>query len=117
MAKKIKAWGLKKCSTCQNALKYLEEKKVDVAFTDYSAERPSKEQVSGWIKAVGGWEKLINRAGYTWRGLDPSQTQDLTDHKAAALAIQHPSLIRRPLIEHEDGSVTAGFSPKTKALF
>lgn len=117
MPKSIKAWGLKKCSTCQNALKYLHEKKVDVAFTDYSAEPLDKAQVARWAKAVGGWEKLINRSGYTWRGLDPSQTENLTEAKAVALAVKHPSLIRRPLIEHADGSVTAGFPPKVKELF
>ena len=69
------------------------------------------------MEAVGGWEKLINRSGYTWRGLDLSDTLELTDVKAAALAVKHPSLIRRPLIEHGDGTVTAGFSPKVKALF
>ncbi len=117
MAKQLKAWGLKKCSTCQNALKYLAEKKVDVTFTDYSVEPLSKPQVQAWSAAVGGWEKLINRSGYTWRGLDSSETQNLTEAKAAALAVRHPSLIRRPLIEHDDGRVTAGFSPSVKALF
>jgi hypothetical protein len=34
-----------------------------------------------------------------------------------ALAIKYPSLIRRPLIEHEDGTVTVGFSDKVKSLF
>jgi arsenate reductase-like glutaredoxin family protein len=30
------------------------------------------------------------------------------------LAIKNPSLIRRPLIEHGDGSVTVGFSDKVR---
>lgn len=117
MSKKIKAWGLKKCSTTQAALKYLKDKHVDVAFTDYSVEPLSKQQVTHWADAVGGWEKLINRSGYTWRSLDPSQIENLSTAKAVALAVKHTSLIRRPLIEHEDGSVTAGFPPKVKALF
>jgi arsenate reductase (glutaredoxin) len=117
MAKKIKAWGLKKCSTTQAALKYLADKKVQVEFSDYSVEPLSKEQVSRWAEALGGWEKLINRSGYTWRGLEPSQTESLTPAKAIALAVKHTSLIRRPLIEHEDGTVTAGFPPKVRDLF
>ncbi len=117
MAKTIKAWGLKKCSTTQAALKYLAEKKVGVEFTDYSVEPLTKEQVSRWAEAVGGWEKLINRSGYTWRGLPPEQIENLTTAKAVALAVKHTSLIRRPLIEHQDGSVTAGFPPKVKDLF
>jgi arsenate reductase (glutaredoxin) len=113
----IKAYGLKKCSTCQKALAYLDEKKVAVDFSDYSVEKPRKDQVTKWLKAVGGWEKLINRAGYTWRGLSEADKTDVTEAKAVKLAMEHTSLIRRPLIEHKDGSVTVGFSAKVKELF
>jgi len=117
MAKKIRAWGLHKCSTCQNTLTYLADKKVSVEFTDYSVDKPSVAQIEKWAKALGGWEKMINRSGYTWRGLPASETVDLDDKKAAKLAAANTSLIRRPLIEYEDGTVTAGFPPKVKALF
>lgn len=113
----MKAYGLKKCTTCQNALKFLAQKKVKLTFTDHKETPPTKEQVARWSKALGGWEKLVNRAGYTWRGLDPAETAGLTEARAVALAVRHPSLIRRPLIEHEDGTVTVGFSDKVKALF
>jgi arsenate reductase (glutaredoxin) len=113
----MKAYGLKKCSTCQKALDFLAAKKVKVVFTDHSETPPTREQVAGWSKALGGWEKMINRAGYTWRGLPKSETEGLTEAKAVALAVKHPSLIRRPLIEHGDGSVTVGFADKVKALF
>jgi arsenate reductase (glutaredoxin) len=113
----IKAYGLNKCSTCQNALAYLGDKKVAVQFSDYSIEKPSKEQVQRWMKAVGGWEKLLNRAGYTWRGLSQVDKTDVTDAKAVKLALAHTSLIRRPLIEHADGTVTVGFAAKVKELF
>jgi len=115
--KQIKAWGLKKCDTTMKAVDYIKAQKVVVEFTDYSVEKPSVAQIEKWIKALGGWEKMINRSGYTWRGLDPSVIENLDDKKAAKLAHEHCSLIRRPLIEYEDGTVTAGFPPKVKALF
>jgi arsenate reductase (glutaredoxin) len=113
----MKAYGLKKCSTCQKAMEFLDGKKIKYVFTDHQETPPSKTQVAAWSKAVGGWEKLINRAGYTWRGLPPAETADLTEAKAVALATKHTSLIRRPLIEHNDGSVTVGFTTKVKELF
>jgi arsenate reductase (glutaredoxin) len=113
----MKIYGLKKCSTCQKALAFLADKKVDVDFMDHSEIPPTKTQIASWSKAVGGWEKLINRAGYTWRGLPASETEGLTEAKAVALAATHTSLIRRPLIEHVDGTVTVGFTDKVKALF
>lgn len=113
----MKAYGLNKCSTCQKALEFLQKKKVALVFTDHSEKAPTTAQVARWSKAVGGWEKLINRAGYTWRGLPKSETTNLTEEKAVALAVKNPSLIRRPLIEHDDGTVTVGFSKKIQEMF
>jgi arsenate reductase (glutaredoxin) len=112
----MKAYGLRKCSTCQKALDYMAGNKIMVVFTDHTETPPTTDQVAHWSKSLGGWEKLINRAGYTWRGLPKEKTGNLTETKAIALAVAYTSLIRRPLIEHADGSVTVGFSDKVKAM-
>ena len=113
----LKLYGLSKCSTCQKAIDWLDANKVAHSFSDVRDNPITKEQVAAWSKALGGWEKMINRAGYTWRGLPPEKIADLTEARAVALAVANPSLIRRPLIEHKDGSVTVGFSKKVMELF
>jgi arsenate reductase (glutaredoxin) len=110
----LKVYGLTKCSTCQKATGWMDSKKVAYKFTDVKDATPTPATIEKWSKSVGGWEKLINRAGYTWRGLPASETKDLTEKKAAALAAKNPSLIRRPLIEYANGDVTVGFSAKTQ---
>jgi arsenate reductase (glutaredoxin) len=110
----LKVYGLTKCSTCQKANDWMDGKKVAYTFTDVKESTPTPAVIEKWSKSVGGWEKLINRAGYTWRGLPASETKDLTEKKAAALAAKNPSLIRRPLIEYANGDVTVGFSEKTR---
>jgi Spx/MgsR family transcriptional regulator len=112
----LKLFGLRKCTTCQKAMDYLDKKKKAYDFTDVKEDTLSKERVKKWSQAVGGWEKLINRAGYTWRGLPATDIENLTEAKAVTLAVKNPSLIRRPLIEHPDGSVTVGFSDKVKGF-
>lgn len=112
----MKLYGLKKCSTCQKAISWLDARRLAHSFSDVRDEPVTTQQVAGWSEALGGWEKLINRSGYTWRGLASSETGSLTEAKAVALAVKHPSLIRRPLIEHDDGSVTVGFSKKVQEL-
>ena len=112
----LKLFGLRKCTTCQKAMDYLDKKKTSYDFTDVKEDTLSKDQVAKWSKALGGWEKMINRAGYTWRGLPKSETDHLTEAKAVSLAVKNPSLIRRPLIEHKDGSVTVGFSDKVRGF-
>lgn len=108
----LKLYGLAKCSTCQKAVAWLDERKIAHVFSDVREEPITTEQVARWSKSLGGWEKMINRAGYTWRGLPASETDGLTEVKAVALAVKNPSLIRRPLIEHKDGRVTVGFLKK-----
>jgi arsenate reductase (glutaredoxin) len=110
----LKVYGLSKCSTCQKANDWMDGKKVAYKFTDVKDETPTPAAIEKWSKSVGGWEKLINRAGYTWRGLPAAETKDLTEKTAAKLAAKNPSLMRRPLIEYPNGDVTVGFSEKTR---
>jgi arsenate reductase (glutaredoxin) len=112
---KLKVFGLKKCSTCQKAVAWFDDNKIGYHFTDVKEFSLDPVQVAKWSEALGGWEKMINRAGYTWRGLSTEDTANLTEKNAVALVLRNPSLIRRPLIEHSDGSVTAGFSEKVRA--
>ena len=111
---KLKVYGLKKCSTCQKAVAWLDEHDLKHSFSDVKEFPLDSAQVAKWSRVLGGWEKIINRAGYTWRGLPSSETENLTEKKAVALVLRNPSLIRRPLIEHADGSVTVGFSEKVR---
>jgi arsenate reductase (glutaredoxin) len=108
----LRLYGLKKCSTCQKAITWLDAHKIAHSVSDVKEAPVTVEQVAAWSRALGGWEKMINRAGYTWRGLAASEIANLTEAKAVALAVRNPSLIRRPLIEYGDGRVTVGFSKK-----
>ena len=53
---------------------------------------------------------LLNRRGLAWRKLDPDQRKAVTDQGSASeLMLADPLLIKRPVIEHEQGLVV-GFS-------
>jgi arsenate reductase-like glutaredoxin family protein len=95
----LNIYGLKKCSTCQKALAWLDDAGIAYDFSDVKGAPLDATQVAKWSKALGGWEKMINRAGYTWRGLPASETADLAEAKAIALAVKkpiaHPAAIDR----------------------
>jgi Spx/MgsR family transcriptional regulator len=112
---KLKVFGLNKCSTCQKAISWLDANDLSHDFSDVKESPLNSAQVFKWSSALGGWERMINRAGYTWRGLSAADTANLTEKKAVALVLRYPSLIRRPLVEYADGSVTVGFSEKVRA--
>jgi len=69
----------------------------------------------GWAKALGGWEKLVNRASLTWRNLDESLKSPSSDAQWLDLIARFPALVRRPVAVFDDGVVTAGFSEKRYA--
>ncbi|HUF21465.1 MAG TPA: ArsC/Spx/MgsR family protein, partial [Burkholderiales bacterium] len=55
--------------------------------------------------------------GTTWRRLSPQQQAGLDEARALRLMSEHPSLIKRPVLEH-GASLLLGFDPQryTKEL-
>jgi arsenate reductase len=56
----------------------------------------------------------VNRAGTTFRKLPASETADLDEGKALRLLVEHPSMIKRPVLE-SGGRVIVGFKPEIYA--
>jgi arsenate reductase (glutaredoxin) len=65
------------------------------------------------------WEKLVNRAGMTWRGLNDAEKTAIVDNASAiALMIAKPSVIRRPVVVNDARILTIGFDAVTyQSLF
>ena len=109
----IDLYGIRNCDTVKKARAWLDDHGAAYRFHDFKKEPPSADQLSGWANAVG-WELLINRRGSTFRGLDEADKADLDEAKALRLMATHPSLIKRPVIEH-DGAVAVGWSDAIRA--
>ncbi len=104
----ITVFGLGHCSTCKKAVAWLDEHGIAYRFSDYR-EQPIP---AGELKVYGvqlGWEKLVNRASQTWRGLPDAQKSPQGETEWLALVQAHPTLIRRPLLVLPDGTPMAGF--------
>ncbi|MEL6325115.1 MAG: ArsC/Spx/MgsR family protein [Pseudomonadota bacterium] len=96
-------YGLKTCDTCKKALKALEGAGQTVTFIDIRAEADLAAKVPEWL-AVAGSDALVNRRSTTWRNLsDTDRSRD-----PQALLIEHPTLIKRPVIE-QNGDVHVGW--------
>jgi Spx/MgsR family transcriptional regulator len=106
----MQLYGLKVCSTCKKALAWLKQAGVEHQFTDYREQPLPAQDLTGYAKSLGGWEKLVNRASPTWRQLTPEQQQAQTDAQWTALIAAYPTLVRRPLIVFDDGTVMVGFN-------
>ena len=94
--------GIPNCDTVKKARKWLEAQGIEHTFRDFKKDAPDADEVGGWADAAG-WEVLLNKRGTTFRKLDDADKADLGQEKAIALMVQHPSLIKRPVLEHETG--------------
>ncbi|MBK1622934.1 ArsC family reductase [Afifella marina] len=103
-------YGIKNCTTMKKARAWLDEHQVDYAFHDYKTAGIDETRLRGWADAAG-WEKLLNRAGTTFRKLPDEKKADLDRDKAIALMLEQPSMIKRPVLEASDG-LLVGFKPE-----
>lgn len=106
-------FGIKNCDTMKRAFAWLDDHSVSYNYHDYKKSGVSGEQLRNWAAQVG-WEALLNKRGTTWRKLAPAQQVDPGEEKALALMAQNPSLIKRPVLEHEK-SLLVGFAPESYA--
>ncbi len=105
----ITLYGIANCDTVKRARQWLQDQKVDHIFHDFKRAGVPAANLSRWIDAAG-WERLVNRKGTMWRKLDESTQAAVEDAaSAAALLIAQPSVIKRPVVEWADGSITVGF--------
>jgi Spx/MgsR family transcriptional regulator len=104
----MQLYGIPNCDTVKKARAWLAEQGIPHQFIDFKKQAPTVALLKTW-SAQTGWEKLLNRAGTTWRQLDEA-TQQLAVDEAGALALMatQPSLIKRPVAEWPDGQVSVG---------
>lgn len=108
----LHVYGLEKCETCKKARSWLTRHKVAHEFIDYRERRPEPAVLKGWAKAAGGWDKLVNRSGMTWRNLPPARKTPASDPEWLLLIKEYPALVRRPVVVLDDASVSLGFTDK-----
>lgn len=103
-------YGLKSCDTCRKALKYLENKGLEVTFHDVRQGPLDPAQIALFCARFG--EEVINRRSTTWRALSEEERKK----QAADLLSAHPTLMKRPVIDH-DGALSIGWGPEVQARF
>ncbi len=101
-------YGIPNCNTVKKARTWLEEHKVNYTFHDYKKAGITEAKLKEWI-ARTSWQTLVNKQGKTWRQLDKSVQEKVTDEKSAIkLMLEKNSVIKRPVTETEKG-IVVGF--------
>lgn len=103
----IQLYGIPNCDTVRKARAWLSQQGLACTFHDYKKEGADPARLSQWADTVG-WEALLNRRGTTFRALPEADRVEIDRAKALQLMQAHPSLIKRPVVEHGQG-VLVGF--------
>ena len=108
----IVIYGIPNCDTVKRARAWLAERGMEATFHDFRKQGVPAELLPVWLQAFGR-DKLVNRAGTTWRKLDEATRQGIVDDASAmTLMLATPSVIKRPVVQWPDGQLTLGFSAK-----
>ena len=102
-------YGIANCNTVKKAREWLTNNAVSHEFHDFKKQGASAALLENWLSQVPH-EKLINRAGLTWRGLDDATKISIIDNASAIALVQtKTSAIKRPILEKNGKIVCLGF--------
>ena len=98
----VTLYGITNCDTVKRARAWLAAQGAAVAFHDFKKLGVPTDELARWVDALG-WEKLLNRQGSTWRGLDEATRANAIDAASAkAVMLAHASVIKRPVVRWDD---------------
>ncbi|WP_113906103.1 arsenate reductase [Aliidiomarina celeris] len=100
-------FGIKNCDTVKKARKWLTEHKIEHEFVDLRESPIAAVTLEHWLSEVGK-DKLLNTRSTTWRNLPEDDKGDLTLPRTVHLLQAHPTLIKRPVLVHNN-SIHVGF--------
>lgn len=105
----ITLYGIPNCNTVKKARTWLEKNGVAYTFHDFKKSGIDEDTLNSWLNQYPS-EKLINRAGLTWRGLDDATKASITDTMSAIALMQAKnSVIKRPVLVKNGQIITLGF--------
>ena len=110
----VTIYGIKNCDTMKKARAWLDKHGTAYSFHDYKTAGIDRPRLERWCHEVG-WEKLLNRAGTTFRKLPDKDRNAIDAKKAVSLMLAQPSMIKRPVLDLGGGKLVVGFKPELYA--
>jgi len=106
----MQLFGIPNCSTVKKARDWLTRHDLSYQFHDFKKQGVSAELLTSWLAQMP-WEKLVNRAGMTWRNLSDAEKAAVIDAPSALnLMLEKSSVIKRPVLVNNGTIISVGFS-------
>jgi arsenate reductase len=104
----LKVYGIGSCDSCRKARKWLEKHTREYEFHDLREEGLDIQMLERWSSRIH-WGKLLNTRSLTWRKIPEVDRSGMTRDRALAIMLDHPTLVKRPVLEHRK-FIAVGFS-------
>lgn len=103
----------RKCSTCQKALKWLDEKGIEFDERPIVEEKPTYEELKQWYEKSGlPLKKFFNTSGLVYKDMGlKDKLPTMSEEEQLQLLATNGMLVKRPLVVGEDFVLT-GFREK-----
>ena len=101
-----------KCSTCQKATAWLDERGIAYDLRDIKLNNPTQEELTAWYQKSGlSLKKFFNTSGLQYKSLGlKDKLPEMSEAEQLALLATDGMLVKRPLLVGEDFVLT-GFRP------
>ena len=99
-----------KCTTCQKAQRWLEERGVAYRLRDIKNDKPTLEELTAWYRQSGlPLKRFFNTSGLLYKSLDlKNKLPAMSEDEMLLLLASDGMLVKRPLLVG-DGVVLVGF--------
>lgn len=101
-------YGITSCDTCRKARKWLDARGIDYRVHDLRDDGLDIQTLERWADRLS-WEQLLNKHSLTWRKVPEVDRSDMTRNGALSVMLDHPTLVKRPVLEDKK-FVAVGFS-------
>ncbi|WP_240772853.1 arsenate reductase family protein [Phragmitibacter flavus] len=107
----LKVYAYKGCSTCRNAIKWLEANGVEFEERAIRETPPSVAELKGMLSARGELRALFNTSGMDYREMGmKDKLPGMSEDEALQLLAENGNLVKRPFaIDEEAGVYLNGF--------
>jgi arsenate reductase len=99
-----------KCSTCQKARKWLDEREVTYTSRDIKQDNPTYDELRAWlVKSALPVKRFFNTSGLAYKSLNlKEKLPTMTEDECLKLLATDGMLVKRPIVVGDD-FVLVGF--------
>jgi len=94
-------YGISNCDTVKKAQKWLIKNNISYTFHDFRKDGLDKILVQSFLDNLA-WTDMLNKRSTTYRQLTDQQKETLNADTVVDLFITFPTLIKRPLLIHNN---------------